>query len=304
MADSWRSRSSSGTRVRLVCGDRRSAVGDSRRGDGHAVLVLPGLGGNDASTAPLRWFIARLGYRSYGWGLGANRGFGRHVTDGLDELLAPAHETGPVSLVGWSLGGVHAIELARRQPDAVRSIITLGSPLVGRRRPPAGIPTTSVYSRTDAIVSWRASLLPGAPLHENVEVRGSHLGLGHNPAVAVVVADRLAQRPETWQPFQPPRGPGAGCRRHDELVRRGLHPGNDQPQPGQGSQRTLVPLGMARRVLSVQLDESLVDAVTGRPPTRARPRTRSCVRHSSSTSAFGAWRCSMSSSRPQAPSHP
>jgi len=67
------------------------------------------------------------------------------------------------------------------------------------------MPTTSVYSRSDAIVTWRASLLPRRPFSENVEVRGSHLGLGHNPAVAVVVADRLAQQPETWQPFEPPR---------------------------------------------------------------------------------------------------
>jgi pimeloyl-ACP methyl ester carboxylesterase len=177
----------------------------SPRGDGHAVLVMPGLGGNDASTAPLRWFVGRLGYRSHGWGLGTNRGFGRHVTDGLDELLAAKHEFGPVSLVGWSLGGVHAIELARRRPDAVRSVITLGSPLRGRRHPPPDIPTTSVYSRSDAIVDWRSSLLPSGALRENVEVRGSHLGLGHNPAVAIVVADRLARGPETWQPFQPPR---------------------------------------------------------------------------------------------------
>ena len=177
----------------------------SRRGDGHAVLVLPGLGGNDASTAPLRWFIDRLGYRSYGWGLGVNRGFGRHVTDGLDQLLAATHENGPVSLIGWSLGGVHAIDLARRRPHAVRSVVTLGSPLVGRRHPLPDIPTTSVYSRSDAIVGWRASLLPRRALCENVEVRSSHLGLGHNPAVAVVVADRLAQQPESWQPFQPPR---------------------------------------------------------------------------------------------------
>jgi hypothetical protein len=62
------------------------------------VLVLPGPGGSDTSTAPLRWFLNRLGYRSYGWGLGRNRGFGRHVTDGLDELLAAAHQSGPVSL--------------------------------------------------------------------------------------------------------------------------------------------------------------------------------------------------------------
>src|SRR4051812_271014 len=58
------------------------------RGDGHPVLVLPGLGGSDTSTAPLRWFLGQLGYRAYGWGLGRNSGFGRHVTDGLDELLA------------------------------------------------------------------------------------------------------------------------------------------------------------------------------------------------------------------------
>jgi pimeloyl-ACP methyl ester carboxylesterase len=176
----------------------------SPRGDGHSVLVLPGLGGDDSSTAPLRWFLGRLGYRSAGWGLGRNHGFGRHVTDGLDELLTAAHETGPVSLVGWSLGGVHAVDLARRRPDAVRSIITLGSPLVGRR-PPPDIPTTSIYSRTDAIVSWRASVLTTRPRHESVEVRGSHLGLGHNPAVALVVADRLAQRPESWRRFTPPR---------------------------------------------------------------------------------------------------
>ncbi len=176
----------------------------SPRGDGHAVIVLPGLGGNDASTAPLRWFIARLGYRSFGWGLGANRGFGRHVTDGLDRLLAATQEDGPVSLIGWSLGGVHAIELAKRRPDAVRSIVTLGSPL-DRRHPPRDIPTTSVYSRSDTIVGWRSSLIPSGALRENVEVRGSHLGLGHNPAVAGVVADRLAQQPDTWQPFQTPR---------------------------------------------------------------------------------------------------
>jgi pimeloyl-ACP methyl ester carboxylesterase len=175
------------------------------RGDRHAVLVLPGLGGDDTSTAPLRWFLGQLGYRSYGWGLGTNVGFGRHVTDGLDELLVAKREAGPVSLIGWSLGGLHAVELARRRPDAVRSIITLGSPLAGRRQPPEPIPMTSVYSRTDAVVAWRNSLLPIRPRYENVEVVGSHLGLGHNPAVIVVVADRLAQPAATWHPFVAPR---------------------------------------------------------------------------------------------------
>ena len=109
-----------------------------------------------------------------------------------------------MSVIGWSLGGLHAVDLARRRPDAVRSLITLGSPLAGHRRPPATIPTTSIYSRTDAIVPWRTSMLHAAGRHENVEVRGSHLGLGHNPAVIVVVADRLAQRAGHWQPFTAP----------------------------------------------------------------------------------------------------
>jgi pimeloyl-ACP methyl ester carboxylesterase len=175
------------------------------RGDGHPVLVLPGLGGTDATTAPLRWFLRRLGYRAVGWGLGRNEGFGRHVVVGLDELLAAKAAGGPVSVIGWSLGGVHAVELARRRPDAVRSIITLGSPLGRRHVPPASIPATSIYSRSDAIVPWRMSLLPPGPTREAVEVRGSHLGLGHNPAVAVVVADRLAQPPDAWRPFTAPR---------------------------------------------------------------------------------------------------
>jgi pimeloyl-ACP methyl ester carboxylesterase len=174
------------------------------RGDGHPVLVLPGLGGSDTSTAPLRWFLGQLGYHSFGWGLGHNRGFGRHVTDGLDELLAAKRERGPVSVIGWSLGGLHAVDLARRRPDAVRCLITLGSPLAGHRRPPASIPATSIYSRSDAIVSWRTSMLPAAGRHENVEVRGSHLGLGHNPAVIVVVADRLTQTSQHWRPFSAP----------------------------------------------------------------------------------------------------
>jgi pimeloyl-ACP methyl ester carboxylesterase len=178
----------------------------SPRGDGHAVIVLPGLGGGDSSTIPLRWFLDRLGYDTAGWGLGTNRGFGVAVRSGLDDALRVARQSsgGPVSLVGWSLGGIHAVELARRHPGDVRGIVTLGSPLARLPGPPADVPVTSVYSRSDAIVPWRASLLRGAPRRENVEVRGSHLGLGHNSAVLVVVADRLAQPQHAWQRFAAP----------------------------------------------------------------------------------------------------
>jgi pimeloyl-ACP methyl ester carboxylesterase len=177
------------------------------RGDAHPVMVLPGLGGGDGSTGPLRWFLDRLGYRTHGWGLGTNTGRGRCVPVGLDERLAAlVDEHGQrVSVVGWSLGGVYATALAARASQRVRSVITLGSPLAGRSEVPAGVPTTSVFSRSDSVVPWRASMLPTGALRENVEVRGSHLGLGHNPAVLVVVADRLSQREGAWRPFVAPR---------------------------------------------------------------------------------------------------
>lgn len=182
-------------------------VARSPRGDGHHVIVLPGLGGGDTSTAPLRWFLDRLGYRSHGWGLGTNRGFGRQVSAGLDDLLARCLRdgSGPVSLVGWSLGGIHAIGLTRRRASAVRGLITLGSPLSGIPGPLPTVPTTSIYSRSDAIVPWSTSVLPTGVRRESVQVRGSHLGLGHNPGVLVVVADRLAQPAGTWRPFVAPR---------------------------------------------------------------------------------------------------
>src|SRR5260370_28095154 len=100
------------------------------RGDGHGVLVLPGLLASDASTLPLRGFLSWLGYDVRGWNLGRNEGPTEEVLAGLPRaLLAHARRTGrPVSVIGWSLGGIYARELARRQPKHVRRVITLGSP--------------------------------------------------------------------------------------------------------------------------------------------------------------------------------
>ena len=195
-------------------------IASSPRGDGHPVMVLPGLGGGDPSTRPMRWFLDRLGYRTYGWGMNRNTGLTRRVSADLDDRLAAlASQHGTrLSLVGWSLGGVYAGALARHAPHHVRDVITLGSPIGGRSLTPAGIPTTSVYSRSDAIVPWRASIIPAGPLRENVEVRGSHLGLGHNPPVLVVVADRLAQPENRWQPFVAPRWAQRWIPEPDEVV--------------------------------------------------------------------------------------
>jgi pimeloyl-ACP methyl ester carboxylesterase len=207
------------------------------RGEPHPVLVLPGLLASDVSTASMRGRLRRLGYPVVGWALGRNRRPTREVVDALPPLvarLAAQHGT-PVSIVGWSLGGIFARRLALRSPQQVRQVISLGSPFAlvegqadrtaGSRayrryaylhaadrihpsdddmRRPLPVPGTSVYSRGDGVVDWRACLQPVGPTSENVAVHGSHLGMGHNPAVLWVVADRLAQPADEWRPFRPP----------------------------------------------------------------------------------------------------
>jgi pimeloyl-ACP methyl ester carboxylesterase len=204
------------------------------RGDGHGVLVIPGLLASDSSTAVLRWFIARLGYAVRGWDLARNLGPTDEVLDQLPRTLAAlARETGgPVSLIGWSLGGVYARELARHHPRLTRQVITLASPFaltdarqsradgVYRRQAhrhavgrlptpeqlarPLEVPSTAVYSRWDGIVSWRACTAPETGLHENVEVRCGHLGFGVDPATLWLIADRLALPPGGRRRFRPP----------------------------------------------------------------------------------------------------
>ena len=177
------------------------------RGDGHPVLVLPGLGGDDASTTALRWFLRDRGHWVHGWRLGTNRGPDDRTTSGLSrrlDQLAERHGR-TVSIVGWSLGGLYARALARRTPRSVRQVITLGSPIQGDAytRGPLPVPSTSIYSRSDGVVPFQLSLERPGPRRENVEVRGSHLGLGHNPAVLLAIADRLAQPEHEWKPFEP-----------------------------------------------------------------------------------------------------
>jgi pimeloyl-ACP methyl ester carboxylesterase len=179
----------------------------SPRGDGHPVLVLPGLGGDDASTIPIRWFLSLLGYKTYGWQLGVNRGSTAQATEGMGRLvdgLVARHQQ-RISVIGWSLGGIFANSIARRVPNDIRQVITLGSPLRQSADAPRHVPVTSVYSRTDRIVPWPLAVLDEAPLRESVEVCGSHLGLAHNPAVLTVVTDRLAHRDGAWRPYTPPR---------------------------------------------------------------------------------------------------
>ncbi len=207
------------------------------RGDQHPVLVLPGFLAGDSSTAPLRSVLQSQGYWVHGWRLGRNLGPTAHVVDGLIERLRMLHERHdqPVTVIGWSLGGIYARRLARRYPDVVRQVITLGSPfrinpsdrsavsgLYDRLRPthieeihdllpgneagPLQVPTTAIYTRTDGVVRWWQCIESIGPERENIEVRGSHSGLGFNPAVIYAVGDRLRQPIGDWRPFSAPIG--------------------------------------------------------------------------------------------------
>jgi alpha/beta superfamily hydrolase len=208
------------------------------RGDGHNVVVYPGLSASDATTLPLRKYLDSLGYVSHGWNQGFNFGPRAGVLEtGKAQLRAMAQRsTQPISLVGWSLGGVYARELAKElatENIAIRCAITLGTPFAGGPRStnawrlyeltsgrnahretdnydmssaPA-CPTTSIYSRSDGVVAWQASVQTPQkhnPHTENIEVVASHFGIGMNPSALWAVADRLAQAPGRWQPFQKP----------------------------------------------------------------------------------------------------
>lgn len=205
------------------------------RGKGRPVLVLPGFMAGDSSTKPLRTLLRALGHNAVGWGLGSNIGPTPKILDGMIALLDKLDkDDGPVDLIGWSLGGIYAREMARLAPEAVRQVITLGSPfqisdssesnvgpmfhalqrahsdqiimprIADHAREQIPVPTTAVYSRSDGIVRWKHCIDPSQPQSENIEVRGSHCGLGHNPAAVMVIADRLAHVTGQWHPYVPP----------------------------------------------------------------------------------------------------
>jgi pimeloyl-ACP methyl ester carboxylesterase len=198
------------------------------KGDGHPVLIFPGLAAGDISTLFLRTYLRRMGYEAYGWEQGLNLGPKHGVLAACKarvEEIFQLHGS-KLSLIGWSLGGLYAREMAKICPGMVRQVITMGSPFAGhphatnawrlfefvsghrandphmmaRLREAPSVPTSSIYSKSDGIVSWQCSVQASGKQTENIEVPASHFGLGVNPLVLYVLADRLAQQGK-WKPF-------------------------------------------------------------------------------------------------------
>jgi pimeloyl-ACP methyl ester carboxylesterase len=205
------------------------------QGDNHPVLVFPGFLASSRSTRPLRQFLADIGYRSHRWKLGYNMGYSFKLHYGMrDRVTELAERYGEkISLVGWSLGGVYARELAREMPDIVRQVVTMGSPFRGHPSSsnvhrifnmfsevpydkipksflqhmahPPPVPTTALYTRGDGVVAWQSTVeISDRHDVENIHVGGAHMGLGFNPRVLFVLADRLALPEGQWRPFKPP----------------------------------------------------------------------------------------------------
>lgn len=206
-------------------------------GDGHPVLLLPGFMTSDIFMRPMHQFLRRVGYRSYRWRLGVNRGYSDAydmealIARRMQQVLVQSGQQ-KLTLVGWSLGGIYAKALAQQHPDLVRDVITLGSPLAGdistlslfplyervtgirdsgmdlqlrlhALAPPLPhVPLLSVYSRNDGLVPVQNALQQEGPLLQNVHVQASHLAMPYDPFVHCLIAHRLAQsRAAVWQPL-------------------------------------------------------------------------------------------------------
>ena len=207
---------------------------DTQPGDGHPVVIFPGLGGDGSSVATLREHCRSLGYEAFDWGQGINFGpqgdfdaWLHNLKSKVVDLLA-AHAL-PATLIGWSLGGLYAREIAKLMAPRIRQVITIGTPFNGadtasmgslyklpggrptalgitlsqRLRAPPPMRTTSIYSRSDGIVGWQACRHDKpSKLVQEIEVSGSHMGMGWNRDVLAAVADRLNQQPGAWHPYE------------------------------------------------------------------------------------------------------
>jgi pimeloyl-ACP methyl ester carboxylesterase len=209
---------------------------DAQPGDGHPVVIFPGLGADGSSVAILRAHCRSLGYDALDWGQGFNTGPQGDLDTWLHGLKSQvidllAGRTQAVTLIGWSLGGLYAREIGKLMAPSVRQVITIGTPfnaqadhsnvgwlfrllsgsssavdpaLSRRLRTPPPLRTTSIYSRSDGVVAWQTCRHDKrSSLVHDIEVGGSHIGMGWNRDVLAAVADRLAQPHGPWRRYVP-----------------------------------------------------------------------------------------------------
>ena len=203
-----------------------------KTGDGHPVLVIPGFMGSGLSTKILRDFINKNGYNAYDWGLDRNLANFDHLeflSIKIEDLFRRHRQK--VTLIGWSLGGVYARQLAKEQPDMIRQVITMGAPFNGITEPnnarwlyewvkkregtdevddevladlpnPAPVPTTAIHSKMDGIVPWQVCMeREEDATHQNIRIVGSHLGFGWNPSALKIIVDRLQYDVDNWRHY-------------------------------------------------------------------------------------------------------
>ena len=190
--------------------------------DGPPALVLPGFLATDRTTMELRRALARAGWRAHPWLLGLNGGAKKNTLDllgqRLDALAAASQDKDDrkILLVGWSLGGMFARELAHRYPDKVRAVVTLGSPFSGDlktntnicafyewiaghdvnhppfermvHKPP--VPTLALWSRRDGIVAPAAARGQAHEVDKSVEIDTHHMGFAvQRPALSRIIVE-------------------------------------------------------------------------------------------------------------------
>jgi hypothetical protein len=222
-------------RAAVECGSHKFSLPRAATdGDGHPVVIFPGLGTDGSAVAPLRAHCQALGYQAFDWGEGFNTGPQGDVDEWLGALAARVSTSlsnfdQSATLIGWSLGGLYARELGKLLHAQVRQVITIATPfnatddhtnagwlyrllggkhipfdpsLSARLKTAPNVPTTSIYSRSDGVVAWQTCRHDQASHQvQDIEIQGSHIGMGWNKAALRIVGDRLAQRPGQWQPY-------------------------------------------------------------------------------------------------------
>jgi predicted alpha/beta hydrolase family esterase len=199
---------------------RASALAAKWPGDGRTIVVIPGLGSTDRHTALLRKTLNIAGYKAFGWGLGYGGPIKADLFDRIDRRLNAIASEGPVTLIGWSLGGVIARDYANYAPSRVAEIITLGSPFSGNPRhnrawriyefladhpvdqPPVGgnyqtkpaMRTTAIWSDRDGIIPQRASQGQADQSDATVRISCGHFSMSCAPQAIEAVLQTLANR--------------------------------------------------------------------------------------------------------------